>query len=329
MTTVRALVRGAVSHPAVCALPYELDEPTDETMVALVVAKAGALDVFELAKTTPDEAMLVALDQLRFFHDLWRGHSTLAQAMVAIAAENIVLDRAALALGQTPVAWSNVEVIIHELDTLIASVPSMGEMLMGESIAVARDLGLDVLAAPNSTDAIGGRTHDNGASVLQMMRVLRERWASSCPVTASLRDCRTAFESLPEVTADAGTAREEMRAQLVKPGWTAETRRATRDKLVAMDREAFEAGLVSYADKLATPLVRLAVLRFQLEVTARKVCPTPDQLRAAPWKEILAPAPLGDTLRSDKTTTGYTLRAPAWMAREKQSWTVSCATESP
>lgn len=330
LAKVRAIVRSAVSHEAVCALPYELDVPTAELMGPFVLAKAGALDVLELAETAPDEAMLVALDHVRFAHDLRRGHSALVLAMTTVAMENLVLDRAALPLAQRQTAWSDADGIARGLAALVATYPAMGEVLVGESAVIARDLGLEVLAAPNRADSTWGRSHDSGAAVLQMTATLREHWARACAPRTSLRACEAALrQRASERAYEDATSREAARAQILQAGWTAATRIAIRDKLVAMDVESLEASLADYAVKLATPLVRLAVLRFQLAVTTRGTCPTPDELGAAPWQELIAPVPLGDALRVEQTAQGYTLRAPAWVTRETQSWTVACVTAPP
>lgn len=330
LAKVRALVRSAVSHEAVCALPYETDAPTGELLGPFVLAKAGALDVLELAKTLPDEAMLVALDHIRFIHDLRRGHSTLVQAMGAVAMENLVLDRAALPLAQRQATWSNADVIARALAAIVATYPAMGEVLVGESAVMGRDHGLDVLAAPNVADETWGRSHDRGAAMLQTTASLREQWARACPPAASLHACRAGLQQLAAGRdyEDEG-AREAARAKLLAAGWTAASRVATRDQLVAMDAESLVTSLTGYVEKLATPLVRLSVLRFQLAVTTRGACPTSDELRAAPWQELLAPIPLGDALRVEQSAQGFTLRAPDWVNRETQSWTVACAAAPP
>jgi hypothetical protein len=283
LSTVATFVHDAVSADAVCASPY--DEPeAGEQFKPQFIAYIIALQARTLAKTSPAEGLTLAMDGVRFFQDGTRG-GTLMQAMLSVAARDLVIDRGALPIvtAKPELTDATCAAVSGDVDALLATEPPLHDILVAEANWIGTEHGLKHLT---------GKERDDGAAALAASVANHTAWGTACPVGASVNACRTALE---------------------QPSAAPQTK--GNDTL---DRAG---GLPPYVAKWGEPIVRLAVLRFTLEV---KEHGCPQAATEQPWASILAPAALGDSLRADKTSTGFTLRAPAWMDKPGDEWPISC-----
>jgi hypothetical protein len=328
-----ALVK-AVSHEDACS-PYQVGMLTAQSLTSTLRATRvlGVRAVDRAAAGDAAGGLWLVLDAMRFADDLARGHTTLLDLMVAVAATNNLADYAFDILAAHPIAPEKASELSAAVGVLLAHQQSFADTFRGE-----RDLmDLHYALAPlkpkewvppggwpegkdQRTGARGELLTKNPRDEHAIMFLTSERFAreaaAACPPTATLEACAKAFgETAPASKPDqASLAKiyDELKSAKDIDAARLKIRGALVDVLGAVARPAFS----DYIRKRGNAVAKLAAVRIHLELGRRAAsgtCPPAIDLS----DEIIAPPGLGGRMLLTITKDGVDIAPPAWAAGTK------------
>jgi hypothetical protein len=267
---------------------------------------------------------------LQATQDYARGR--VSDAMVALALETSLADKATELLGDAQLTRSDLDALATSVDHLIASEPPPHELLQAEAANTGFAYGLVPLKGP-SWSVPGGRTdlmrrwslrpstsHDprDDAGIMMLYAVESgERFSAACPPTASVRECFDRLNASPHTTA-APSADLLDRPRKGDDATRARVKREIVDAKFANNADAF------WLVRRAVAIVPLVALRLRIEVLRNGRCPTGAELDVPPYSTLRAPSILGDSIPVTPIDHALRIDPPAWVQEQ-----VECKDRKP
>ena len=330
-----ALVK-AISHEDACS-PFQVGvdrvapQTTADLTRALRTAKFLAIHARERSTDDPLAAMWLLLDAMRFSDDLSRGHTTLIDRMIGIAATGLLADQAFAILAKSSIAADKLAELSTAFGVLTAYQQPFTDTLRGE-----RDYGDLVYALgplkpknwvppggwPEGQDPRGAERgelltrnprDEHALHFFVSERTAREV-AKACPSGGTLEACAKGFgdaEATPKEPDPASFAK--LYAKLAAAKNVDQARLEIRDAMVDILDGVARPAYSAYVRKQGRSIAKLAALRIHLELARHAATANPCRpaLVEIP-DELLAPPQLGGRLKLIVTSDAVEIAAPAW-----------------
>lgn len=327
-------VQKAINHEDACS-PYLAGRRGLPSMIPTI--RAGKAMAFllleELLRGTPENALNIGLDWLRFSQDTVRGRGApLIGAMVSVAATKYVLDAMRFALnqpnGMTP---EMLERMAKELGTLLETEPGFGDFLPYENYGLALHMLLPAVKGPAWVPP-GGFDHDRvdpsqvlgegkdleGVSEDQQMALLwvamdgnGRRMEEACPKNALAAACHAGLlASARDAARDAG---EERFLRTLKVMASDQPDKEIRAWILDIIKSIATPAFNKYVIRFSHRAFRISALRGHAALRARLDGNTEigEELTKPEWRDYLTDPATGGTMRFLSTETGKVTLQPA------------------
>jgi hypothetical protein len=317
---------GAASVGSPSCSPYQVGVRAEKELSA--VDPMHQMHIFvrhALRETDPYVALTELLLGIRVYQDHARGRINLIHWMVATSMEGTLVAAMERVLSRSSLSAEQLADLAATLDAVIESEPSTADALQGEAIYTSLHYGLAGLKPPDWQPP-GGRSdstiskdgpfritnhdrRDDAAHTMTYGLHMANVYAKACPVGASLAQCHA---NLPPDSAayNADLDATDKHAARVAMFPDDETRRDSQRQLLEQSMQfSFVDSFVQRRARLVTSLVGL---RVRAEVLRNGVCPASGELAMPAWRNLLAPAVLGDSVRITRAGAALVVDPPAW-----------------
>ena len=319
-----AFGRAAVASPS-CS-PYQVGVRNyGEAALLDRLHQTHVLVRHALREMDPYVALTELLLGIRVYQDLARGRIDSMQWMIASSVEALLIAASDRILSRASLSADQLADLAATLDAALESEPSPTDALQGDAISTALHYGVAGLK-PADWQPPGGRgehtpsidgpntstnhdRRDDAARTITYGLHLADVYAKACPSGATLAQC---YANLPKDNATTAWDAEaiDRHAARVALFPDDETRRDSQRQLLELSKPyAFMNINVQQRARLVRMLV---AVRVHVEVLRNGRCPTEAELAMPAWKKLLAPAVLGDTVRTTRTHDAILVDPPAW-----------------